>query len=158
MKFKLIFTAAFLFSTIIFSQTVIKTNSNKRTNKKIIVKNNDNSKKIIIKDEHSNYHTSNNVNHQSNHYHNNIIVKSNRDRLIINRPNRPKKFKKRYKKYRHGFLWIGGFWKWSPVFGKYLWNEGHWIKKRRNHHWHDGFWEETPRGYYWVEGFWCNQY
>jgi len=144
----LIFCCLFLTHSL-FAQTVIKTQTNKGKTKKVIVKRNKkNSKKIIIKDNHQNY---------SHSHHDKIIVKSNRDRLVINRPERPKKLIKKYKKKRRGFVWVKGFWKWSPIFRRYLWQEGHWIKKRRNYHWHDGYWEETMRGFFWVKGFWCNQ-
>jgi|TARA_B110000263_G_scaffold228791_1_gene222077 hypothetical protein len=142
-KYILILSCLFLSSNL-FSQTVIKTLNNRKNSKKVIVKNNKkNSKKVIIKDNH--------------HHHNNGLVISNRDRLVVNKPIRPKKFRKKIKRNRRGFIWVSGSWKWSPIFRRHLWHVGHWIKTRRHHHWHDGYWEETMHGYYWIEGFWCNQ-
>ena len=125
----LILSFAFI-SITVFSQTVIKTQTNKGKNKNITVKtNNKNSKKVIVK---------------SNTAKNNIIVKTNRDRLVINKPNRPKVIKKRFKKKRRGYVWVKGFWKWSPIFRIYFWQ--------------DGYWEETINGYFWVDGYWYNQF
>ena len=102
----LVLSCAFI-STTVFSQTVIKTQTNRGKNKNITVKTNTkNSKKVIVK---------------SNTSKNNIIVKTNRDRLVINKPNRPKIIKKRYKKKRRGYVWVKGFWKWSPIFRIYFW-------------------------------------
>jgi hypothetical protein len=139
----LILSFAFI-SITVFSQTVIKTHTNRGKNKNITVKtNNKNSKKVIVK---------------TNTAKNNIIVKTNRDRLVINKPNRPKVIKKRFKKKRRGYVWVKGFWKWSPIFRIYFWQDGYWLQKRRNHIWVDGYWEETINGYFWVDGYWFNQF
>ena len=139
----LILSCAFI-STTVFSQSVIKTQTNRVKNKNITVKtNNKNSKKVIVK---------------SNTANKNIIVKTNRDRLVINKPNRPKVIKKRFKKKRRGYVWVKGFWKWSPFFRMYFWKDGYWLQKRSNHIWVDGYWEETINGYFWVDGYWFNQF
>jgi len=140
----LIFCCLFLTHSL-FAQTVIKTKTNKGKSKKVIVKGDKkNSKKVIIKDNHHNHHN----------HHDKIIIKSNRDRIVIKRPNRPKKIKKIYNKKRRGYVWIKGHWKWSSIFKTYFWVEGHWIKKRKNHFWVDGYWYQTDGGFFWVKGYW----
>ena len=144
MNYKILFLLLTFYCFDLSSQTVIKTKSNNGKGKKVIVKSNKkNTKNITIKGSKG-YNYSNN----------NIVVKGNRDRVIINKPNRPKKIKKRYNKKRRGYVWIRGHWKWSQIFRTYFWVEGYWIKKRRNHFWVDGYWIETDGGFFWVKGFW----
>ena len=144
MNIKILFLTLIFFSFNLSSQTVIKTQSNNGKDKKVIVKTNKkNTKNIIVKG-----------NKGYNYSSNNIIVKGNRDRVIIKKPKRPKKIKKRYNKKRRGYVWVKGHWKWSPIFRTYFWVDGYWIKKRRNHFWIDGYWIETDGGFFWVKGFW----
>ena len=140
MQSKILLLVFSFFSFTLFSQTVIKTKTNKGNNKKVTIKKNtNNSKGIIIKN-------------QTGYSDNNVIVNGNR--VVIKKPNRPKRIKKRYNKKRRGYVWVKGFWKWSPIFKTYFWQDGYWIKKRRNHFWVNGYWIETNGGYFWVDGFW----
>ena len=150
MNIKILFLTLIFYSFNLSSQTVIKTQSNNGKDKKVIVKTNKkNTKNIIVKG-----------NKGYNYSSNNIIVKGNRDRVIIKKPKRPKKIKKRYNKKRRGYVWVKGHWKWfwnrvqylEHIFGKDI--DGYWIKKRRNHFWVDGYWIETEGGFFWVKGFW----
>ena len=140
MQSKILLIAFSFFSFTLFSQTVIKTKTNKGNNKKVTIKKNtNNSKGIIIKN-------------QTGYSDNNVIVNGNR--VVIKKPNRPKRIKKRYNKKRRGYVWVKGYWKWSPIFKTYFWQDGYWIKKRRNHFWVNGYWIEANGGYFWVDGFW----
>ena len=128
------------------AQTVIKSNKNK----KVIVKTN----------KHNSYgphHVNTNLGgHHSHHYGNGkVIVKTNRNNIIVKRPNRPNYVKKPFLK-RRGFVWINGYWDWSGHI--YIWIDGLWERERHGFHWHDGYWEETPHGFYWIEGYWCDIY
>ena len=140
MQSKILLIAFSFFSFTLFSQTVIKTKTNKGGNKKVTIKKNtNNSKGIIIKN-------------QTGYSDNNVIVNGNK--VVVKKPNRPKRIKKRYNKKRRGYVWVKGYWKWSPIFKTYFWQDGYWIKKRRNHFWVNGYWIETNGGYFWVDGFW----
>ena len=142
MRSKIFLITLSFFSFTLLSQTVIKTQTNKGNNKKVTIKTNSNNSKDIIVKNPTGYNYSNN----------NVIVKGNR--VVVNKPNRPKRIKKRYNKKRRGYVWVKGFWKWSPIFRTYFWQDGYWVKKRRNHFWVNGYWLETNGGYYWVDGFW----
>ena len=140
MQSKILLIAFSFFSFTLSSQTVIKTKTNKGDNKKVTIKKNtNNSKGIIIKN-------------QTGYSDNNVIVNGNK--VVVKKPNRPKRIKKRYNKKRRGYVWVKGYWKWSPIFKTYFWQDGYWIKKRRNHFWVNGYWIETNGGYFWVDGFW----
>ncbi|MBC8266039.1 MAG: YXWGXW repeat-containing protein [Flavobacteriales bacterium] len=139
------------------AQTVIKTNNGRNKKVKIIKNNN---KKVIVKTNRHNSHSSNHVNsHNSHNSHHNgngkVIVRSNRNNIIIKRPNRPRYYKKPILN-RRGHVWISGFWSWSGH--TYIWVDGFWERERHGFHWHEGNWEETPHGFFWVEGYWCDIY
>ena len=142
MRLKIFLITFSFFSFTLLSQTVIKTQTNKGNNKKVTIKTNSNNSKDIIVKSPKGYNYSNN----------NVIVKGNR--VVVKKPNRPKRIKKRYNKKRRGYVWVKGFWKWSPIFRVYYWKDGYWVKKRRNHFWVNGYWLETNGGYFWVDGFW----
>ena len=170
MKFKLMKTLRFL--SVLFicclvcntiqAQKVIKSNQNKKVivkknnSKKVIVKKN-NSKKVILKSNRHNSHGSHNVNTHGNRPHHSgngrVIVKTNRNNIIVKRPNRPHYINKPTLN-RRGYLWISGYWRWAGL--TYVWTNGFWERERHGFHWHDGYWEETPHGFYWIEGYWCD--
>ena len=108
MRSKIFLITLSFFSFTLLSQTVIKTQTNKGNNKKVTIKTNSNNSKDIIVKNPTGYNYSNN----------NVIVKGNR--VVVNKPNRPKRIKKRYNKKRRGYVWVKGFWKWSPIFRIYF--------------------------------------
>ena len=123
-----------------------------------VVKKNRN-KKVILKSNRRNSHGSHNVNTHGNRPHHSgngrVIIKSNRNNIIVKRPNRPHYINKPTLN-RRGYLWISGYWRWAGL--TYIWTNGFWERERHGFHWHDGYWEETPHGFYWIEGYWCDIY
>ena len=51
-----------------------------------------------------------------------------------------------------GWVWIGGFWRWSP--GGYLWIRGHWAAPRPGLRWVPRHWVHGPRGWRLAGGRW----
>ena len=96
MNYKILFLLFTFYCFDLSSQTVIKTQSNNGKDKKVIVKSNKkNTKNITIKE-----------NKGYNYSSNKIIIKGNRDRVIVKKPNRPIKIKKRNNKKRKGYVWV----------------------------------------------------
>ncbi|MAX05964.1 MAG: hypothetical protein CMD19_05960 [Flavobacteriales bacterium] len=107
-----------------------------------------NNKKVVVKKDRSNYY-----NNRSR-----VRVKNNRNRVVVNKPNRPHRVIKRPTFNRPGYIWIEGYWKWNAFFGRYTWQKARWMKIKRNHYWVPGFWEITPGGFFWVKGYWQLEY
>jgi hypothetical protein len=120
----------FLASTTLQAQVKVKTN--KRHSKKV--------------------HVKRNVHHHQNQ---GVVVKTNRHRVVINKPNRPHIIVKHPTRLRSGYVWVEGFWKWNSYFGRYIWQKARWKLNKRGHHWVVGYWEVTPGGFFWVEGCWA---
>ena len=107
-----------------------------------------NNKKVVVKKNRSNYY-----NNRSR-----VRVKNNRNRVVVNKPNRPHRVIKRPTFNKSGYIWIEGYWKWNAFFGRYTWQKARWMKIKRNHYWVPGFWEITPGGFFWVKGYWQLKY
>ena len=134
---KLLLIALFLVGVSATAQVRVKTNK-VRTNKKIVVKNN--------------------RGHHSNHNRQNVRVKTNRNRIVVSKPNRPKVIVNRPTYNRAGYIWAEGYWKWNVYYGSYTWQKARWKRVKKNHMWVPGFWEISPRGFFWVEGYWSLEY
>lgn len=132
------------------SQVRVKTNTSNSNNKATVKKN------------QSNYYnrSGKRVKNKNNYYNKGggIRVKNNRNRIVINKPNRPLRVVKRPDFNRPGYIWIDGYWKWNAFFGRYTWHKARWIKVKPNHYWVPGYWEIGAGGFFWVEGFWEVQY
>ena len=142
--------------TLIFSFLVFGCFS---TNAQVRVKKNVKSNKVNIKAGIKNNRNTNKRNKKvvvkNNAYNiNGVRVKTNRNRVVVNRPNRPKVVRTRPNYNRPGYYWAPGFWKWNSFFGIYSWHKARWIKVKPNHYWVPGFWEASPGGFYWIEGYW----
>ena len=107
-----------------------------------------NNKKVVVKKDRSNYY-----NNRSR-----VRVKNNRNRVVVNKPNRPHRVIKRPAFNKPGYIWIDGYWKWNVFFGRYTWQKARWMKIKRNHYWVPGFWEINPGGFFWVKGYWQLEY
>ena len=107
-----------------------------------------NNKKVVVKKNRSNYY-----NNRSR-----VRVKTNRNRVVVNKPNRPHRVVKRPTFNKLGYIWIEGYWTWNAFFGRYTWQKARWMKIKRNHYWVPGFWEITPGGFFWVKGYWHLEY
>ena len=136
---KLLLIALFLVGVSASAQVRVKTNKG-RTNKKVVVKTN--------RGNHSNHHS----NRQ------NVRVKTNRNRVVVSKPNRPHVIVNRPTYNRAGYIWVAGFWKWNVYYGSYTWQKARWKRVKRNHMWVPGFWEISPGGFFWVEGYWALEY
>jgi len=53
---------------------------------------------------------------------------------------------------RPGFVWIGGYWRWSR--GNYVWVSGSWVRARPGRAWVPGTWEQRGRNWHWRHGYW----
>lgn len=127
----------FLFSGFLgHAQVRIKTNTSKH-NKKVIVKTN---------------RSTNNYNGGRGR------VKTNRNRVVVNKPNIPHVISKRPNYNRYGYTWVEGYWMWNAFYGRYIWQKERWIKIKKNHCWVPGFWEITIGGFFWVEGYWALEF
>ena len=71
--------------------------------------------------------------HQSMNYnnHNSVVVKRNRNRVVRVKPNRPKVIVKRPNRFRPGYVWVEGHWKWNSYVGRYVWQRARWKKIKR---------------------------
>ena len=105
-------------------------------------------KKVVVKSNRSN-----NSNRRPG-----VRVKRTRDRVVVKKPNRPNVVINRPNYTRRGYIWIQGYWKWNPFYGRYTWQKARWKKIKKNHYWIPGFWEITPVGFFWVEGHWQLEY
>lgn len=53
----------------------------------------------------------------------------------------------------HGYVWIGGFWRWNRP--NYVWISGRWMVPPAGYSiWVPGRWHRNRHGWYWVEGRW----
>ena len=107
-----------------------------------------NNKKVVVKTNRSNHHNDRGG----------VRIKTNRHRVVVNKPNRPHVVVNRPTYNRRGYVWVEGYWKWNAFFGRYTWQKERWIKIKRNHYWAPGFWEITPGGFFWIEGYWKLEY
>ena len=125
------------------AQVRVKTNTH-NNNKKVVVKTNthNNNKKVVVKT------------NRSNNYIGGVRVKTNKHRVVTNKPNRPHVIVNRPSYNRHGYIWREGYWKWNAFYGQYTWQKARWIKVQRNHYWVPGSWEIIPGGFFWIEGYW----
>lgn len=146
----------FFNSTLIllfFALGCLSVNAQVRVKKNI--KSNNINKKVIVKTNSNSFKGNNKVVIKNNRYNKNKVkVKNNRNRVVLNRPNRPKFIRKKPNYNRAGYYWVEGFWKWNVFFGTYSWHKARWIKVKPNHYWVPGFWEITPNGFFWVQGYW----
>ena len=113
------------------AQVRVKTNSN-------------NNKKAVVKSNRFNHHNDRGG----------VRVKTNRNRVVVSKPNRPKIILQRPVQTRRNYIWSEGHWQWSNFYGNYIWIQGKWIRQRRGHHWTPGFWEVSLGGFVWIEGCW----
>ena len=114
-------------------------------------------KKVVVKTNRSNHDNRGGVRVKSNrfNYHNDRRgVRTNRNRVVVSKPNRPKVIVNRPNYHRSGYHWAEGYWKWNSFYGQYTWQKAKWIKIKINHYWVPGFWEINPGGFFWVEGYW----
>ena len=102
-----------------------------------------NKKKVIIKKDRQIYNNKRG-----------IKVKTNRNRVVVAKPKRPKVIIKRPNYSRPGYIWIQGYWKWSNFYGRYIWQRARWVRIKKNHYWVPGFWDVADGGYFWIEGYW----
>ena len=145
------------------AQTYINKNRghNNTTKKKSVKHNTHNtygSKKVSTKHSTRNTHGSHHVNTHNNQHssHNGsgkVTIRTNRNNIIRNKPNRPVYVNKPTSN-RRGYFWIDGYWRWN--IHTYIWVQGFWERERSNFHWHKGSWEATPNGFFWLEGYWCD--
>ena len=105
-------------------------------------------KKTIIKNTRKN-----NYNYRAG-----IRGKTNRYRVVANKPNRPKVIVKRPGYNKSGYVWSEGFWRWNAFYGRYTWQNARWIKVKRNHYWMPGYWGITAGGFFWTEGYWKSEF
>jgi hypothetical protein len=84
----------------------------------------------------------------------NVRVKTNRNRVVVNKPNRPNVRIKRPNYKRPGYVWTEGYWEWNAFYSRYTWQQSRWIKIKRNHYWVPGFWQISAGGFFWVQGYW----
>lgn len=67
-------------------------------------------------------------------------------------PPPPRKKEVRIVKPGAGYVWIGGYWRWTS--GRYVWVKGHWVKAPRGKVWAPGRWVKKNRQWVWVRGRW----
>lgn len=148
--FSQIILFAFLFAGL-FSNAQIRVKTNNQTGKK----------KIIVKKNRSNSYNKGAIKVKTNttkptkiHNRGGVVVKTNRNRVVVNKPRRPRVIVKRPNYNRGGYVWQEGYWKWNAFYGQYTWQEARWVKAKRNHYWIPGFWEISAGGFFWVNGYW----
>ena len=134
--FSKILVVIFLFGGLsVNAQVRIKTNTSKNN-------------KNVVKTTRSNHHNDRGG----------VRVKTNRHRVVVNKPNRPYVIVNRPTYNRPGYVWAEGYWEWNAFYGRYTWQQARWIKIKRNHYWIPGFWEITAGGFFWVRGYWELEY
>lgn len=84
-----------------------------------------------------------------------VRAATNRNRVVVTKPNRPRNIVKRPNYNRPGYVWIEGYWQWNSFYNRYTWRHARWQKIKQNHYWVPGFWEITPNGFFWVAGYWA---
>ena len=130
------------------SNKVVKTNRSNSYNKGAVrVKNNKTPNRVVR-------------NNRSNYYNNRGVVrgKTNANRVVVTKPNRPKRIITRPNYNRPGYFWQEGYWQWNDFYGRYTWQHARWIKVKRNHYWVPGYWEISAAGFFWVAGYWELEY
>ncbi|MBA2249616.1 MAG: YXWGXW repeat-containing protein [Chitinophagaceae bacterium] len=51
------------------------------------------------------------------------------------------------------YVWVNG--DWIRRNGQYVWREGYWTPRQRNHNeWVEGHWNARRGGWYWIPGHW----
>ena len=148
--FSQIILFTFLFAGL-FANAQIRVKTNNQTGKK----------NIVVKKNRSNSYNKgsvtvkkNKTKHPNIYDRGGVIVKSNRNRVVVNKPRKPRIIVKRPNYNRKGYIWVDGYWKWNTFYGQYTWQKARWVKVKRNHYWIPGFWEITPGGFFWVNGYW----
>ena len=53
-----------------------------------------------------------------------------------------------------GYVWIPGYWGWSPESREYIWVSGCWRIPPANMSWVPGYWNKVDGGWQWIAGFW----
>ena len=100
------------------SNKVVKTNRSNSYNKGAVrVKNNKTPNRVVR-------------NNRSNYYNNRGVVrgKTNTNRVVVTKPNRPKRIITRPNYNRPGYFWQEGYWQWNDFYGRYTWQHARWIK------------------------------
>ena len=131
-SFLLLFAASLFITQNISAQVVVKSKRNKTT-KKITVKKPNRHRGVTVKTRPTHHNP-----------HRVVVVKPNRPRVIVKRPNR----------IRKNYIWVDGHWKWSDFYGDYIWVQGKWMRQKRGYHWVPGFWEISLDGFIWIDGYW----
>ena len=54
-----------------------------------------------------------------------------------------------------GYIWVPGYWAWSPDYGDYYWVPGTWVlAPQPGFLWTPGYWGFSSGLYYWHPGYW----
>lgn len=56
---------------------------------------------------------------------------------------------------RHGYVWIGGYWRWSGH--RYVWVGGRYVAERHGYVWVEPRWEEGHGRWHHVPGYWARR-
>lgn len=70
------------------------------------------------------------------------------------KPKTPVMMKVHPRATRHGVVWLEGQWRWNRSTNKYVWVQGHWVKKKKGHKQIPGRWARVHGGYKWIPIRW----
>lgn len=56
---------------------------------------------------------------------------------------------------RRGYVWVPGYWRWSPRMHRHVWVEGYWLRARPGYRYRPARWVHEGHAWHFYGGHWA---
>lgn len=57
---------------------------------------------------------------------------------------------------RRGYVWVPGYWRWSPRMHRHAWVDGYWVRARPGYHYRPARWVREGHAWRFHGGYWAH--